>query len=139
MIIYFGFKGTLVDFEGNLRRYGEFVLRQLHQSGHRVFVVKSKDDGSVREELVRLGLDSYVEDVISGDGQGPKPDYVVDTDAARFQGNAAGYQVPCYNRYALFDDEELLEVYRQIQRITGEPGPPPRINVDDVKINGESS
>ena len=139
MIIHFGFKGTLVDFEGNLRRYGEFVLRELHKNGHRVFVAKSEDDGLVREELARLGLDSYVEDVISGDGQGPKPDYVVDTDAARFQDNTAGYQVPYYNRYALFDDEELLEVYRQIQRIAGVPGPPPRTNVDDVKINGESS
>lgn len=139
MIIHIGFKGTLVDFEGNLRRYGEFVLRQLHKNGHRVFVVKSEDDGSVREELARLGLDSYVEDVISGDGKGPKSDYVVDTDAARFRDNAAGYQVPYYNRYALFDDEELLEVYRQIQRITGEPGPPPRTNVDNVTIKDDPS
>ena len=139
MILHFGFKGTLVDPEGNLRRYGEFVLQQLHRNGHRVFVVESEDDRSVREELTRLGLDSYVEDVIPFNGTERKPDYVVDTDVARFQENTAGYQVPYYNRYALMDDEELLEVYRQIQRITGEPGPPPRTNVDDVTINGDRS
>jgi hypothetical protein len=139
MIIHFGFKGTLVDFEGNLRRYGEFVLRQLHGSGHRVFVVESEDDRNVRDELVRLGLDEYVEDVIPVNGKVPKPDYVVDTDAARFQEGMAGYQVPYYNRYALMDDEELMEVYRQVQRITGEPGPPPRTNVDDVTIGGDQS
>ncbi len=139
MILHFGFKGTLVDPEGNLRRYGEFVLQQLHRNGHRVFVVESKDDRDVKDTLISLGINDYVEEIVPVSGAVPKPDYVVDTDAARFHGGAAGYQIPYYNRYAMADDEELLEVYRQIQRITGEPGPPPRTNVDDVTISGDQS
>jgi len=137
MIIHFGFKGTLVDPEGHLRRYGEFVLNQLHQEGHLVYVVESGEDRNVKETLVRLGLDNYVEDIIPLKGIVQKPDYIVDTIGERFNDGIPGYQIPFYNRYALSDDEELMEVYRQIQRITGKPGPPPRINVDDIKIGGD--
>ncbi|KPL08070.1 hypothetical protein AMJ86_02045, partial [bacterium SM23_57] len=129
MIIYFGCKGTLIDGEGHLRRYGDFVLKQLTQQGHRLFLLNTdKDDGAVAN-LKRLSLLDYFEDIISGDHLEVTPDFIIDANPEHFQADTHGYQLPYYNHYAMMDDEELLEAYRQIQRIEGRPGPPPRTDV----------
>jgi hypothetical protein len=139
MILYFGFKGTIIDHEGNLRRHADFVLKELAREGHRLFLMESEEDCGVREAVEKLELLGFFEGIVPVGGQAPSPDYVIDTNVDRFQGNPPGYQLPYFNYYSMLDDEELLEVYRQIQRIMGASGPPPRTNVNDVASKGQAS
>ena len=131
MIIYFGCRGTLIDGEGNLRRYADFVLQQLSQEGHRLYLWESEKDSSAKEVLKRQGLLSYFECSGAFEEPDPAPDYIIDANPDRFGVDTPGHQVPYFNKYTMMDDEEMLEVYRQIHRIMGVSGPPPRVDVSE--------
>jgi hypothetical protein len=118
-----------MDRAGNLRRHAEFVLSQLVKEGHRLFLLESIKDDVGRQILKQQGLSKYFEGMISPTGSTLVPDYVVDANPDWFQGVTPGFQIPYYNYYAMLEDEELLEALRQIQRISGRSGPPPRIDV----------
>jgi hypothetical protein len=128
-----------MDHEGNIRRHADFVLQQLVQEGHRLFLLESaKDDGGKRV-LKDNRLFKYFEDTIPLDKEFPVPDYVIDANPDWLQGHTPGFQIPYYNYYAMLEDEEILEAYRQIQRITGAPGPPPRMNVRGLNSGSDDS
>lgn len=132
MIICVGCKGTLIDGEGHLRRYGDFVLKQLARQGHRLILLNTDKDDKAMAHLERAGLLGYFRDIVSGDHLDVTPDFIIDANPEHFQADTRGYQLPYYNQYAMMDDEELLEAYRQIQRIEGIPGPPPRTDVNSM-------
>jgi len=134
MIIYFGIAGTLLDGAGNIRRYADFVLRELSAEGHRLFLLKTDKDDEAVVVLRNEGLLSYFERVKEVGGDDPAPEFVIDANSGSFLPDTAGYQVPFFNHYAMMDDEELLEAYRQIRRIGGKPGPPPRKDVSEWAI-----
>jgi hypothetical protein len=129
MNIYFGCTGTLIDGEGNVRPYAEFMLKELSKDGHHIYLVESDNDLATKEALDRIGLSRYFDGVVRAEAQDYEPDYLIDANPNHFQIDTPGYQVPHFNRYALLDDDELLEAYRQIRRIEGKSGPPPRQNV----------
>lgn len=131
MKIYFGCTGTLIDGEGNVRRYADFVLKELSKDGHRMYLLESDKDTATEEALKKSGLFRYFEGIVNLESDDPEPDYVIDADPDHFQANTPGYQVPYFNQYAMLDDDEMLEAYRQIRRIQGQSGPPPRRDVSE--------
>jgi hypothetical protein len=131
MNIYFGCTGTLIDGEGNVRRYADFVLKELSKEGHRMFLMESDKNTATEQALKKSGLFRYFEGIVSFGADDPAPDYVIDAAPDHFEADTPGYQVPYFNQYAMLDDDELLEAYRQIRRIEGKSGPPPRRDVSD--------
>jgi len=131
MIIYFGVTGTLLDGAGNIRRYADFVLRQLTAEGHRLFLLTGDKDDGPEDVLKNAGLLPYFERMMEPGSDDPAPDFIIDANSDSFLPDTAGYQVPFFNQYAMMDDEELLEAFRQIRRIDGKPGPPPRRDVSE--------
>jgi len=139
MIIFFGCRGTLLDRAGNLRRHAEFVLSQLVKDGHRLFLLESVADDSGQQIVEEQGLNKYFEGMIPPTGSSLIPDYVIDANQDWFQGHTPGFQIPYYNYFAMLEDEELLEAYRQIQRLSGISGPPPRMDVRGMTSQSDNS
>jgi len=139
MIIFLGCRGTLLDRAGNLRRHIAFVLQQLVKDGHRLFLLESVTDDSGHQILKEQGLSKYFEGMIPPTGSSLTPDYVIDANPDWFQGQTPGFQIPYYNYYTMLEDEELLEAYRQIQRISGILGPPPRMDVRGLTSQSDNS